>query len=275
MKLLGFSDSPAITADTLEHDGCSLHYWLAGPESRPLVVLTHGAFLDHRAWDAQWSALTREYRVLTWDLRGHGLSRPRVGEFSVVQAADDLLVILDALEYPQAVFVGHGMGGNVTQELVFRHPERASALVMLDCSCNTLRTPPLENLLLWLAPLLVGPYPYELLKHAIAHRSTVTHAVEQELYAAFSRLSKEEILSILTGAARCLHYEPGYFIAQPLLLAYGEYDDLGSMRRIVHHWAAREPNCRYRVIPQAGHVAHLDQPDFTTHLLLDFLHGLG
>jgi pimeloyl-ACP methyl ester carboxylesterase len=60
----------------LEREGCTLHYWLAGPKDRPLVVLTHGATMDHRMFVAQVAALAPHHRVLTWDVRGRGsLSR--------------------------------------------------------------------------------------------------------------------------------------------------------------------------------------------------------
>src|SRR6185369_15782715 len=97
-----------------------------------------GATLDHRSFDEQVKLLESDYRVLNWDVRGHGLSQPLGGAFSLKDCADDLLAILDEAGYQQAVFVGLSMGGNITQELVFAQPERVTALVLLDCACNTL-----------------------------------------------------------------------------------------------------------------------------------------
>jgi 3-oxoadipate enol-lactonase len=77
---------------------------------------------------------------------------------------------------------------------------------------------------------------------------------------------------ILTATARCLHPEPGYRIAQPLLLTHGAHDGTGNIRRSAPVWAPREPHARYTVVPAAGHVAHMDNPSFFDRLLLDFLH---
>ena len=95
------------TPHILERDGCTLHYWLAGPEERPLVVLTHGATMDHRMFVAQAEALTSHYRVLYWDVRGHGLSQPLNEDFSLRQAVADLLALLDRIGYERAALVGH------------------------------------------------------------------------------------------------------------------------------------------------------------------------
>src|SRR5512145_2287519 len=100
-----------MIASTLSRPGCTIHYWIGGPENAPLIVLTHGATIDHHEWDATLPILTRAgYRVLTWDLRGHGLSRP--APFDLAAAITDLLALLDTLNVPQAIFVGHSMGGN-------------------------------------------------------------------------------------------------------------------------------------------------------------------
>ena len=103
----------------LERAGCSLHYWLTGPDDRPLVVFTHGATVDHEMFDAQVSVIAQHYRVLTWDVRGHGQSQPMDHEFTIRTAVEDLVAILDLLGYKTATFVGFSMGGSIIQELVF------------------------------------------------------------------------------------------------------------------------------------------------------------
>jgi pimeloyl-ACP methyl ester carboxylesterase len=124
----------AITQHVLERVGCTLHYWLTGREDRPLVVLSHGATMDHRMFAAQVAALAPHYRVLFWDVRGHGLSQPLNEDFSLRQAVADLLALLDHLGYERAALVGHSMGGYISQELAFLQPERVTALVTIDCT---------------------------------------------------------------------------------------------------------------------------------------------
>ena len=102
---------------TLTRQGCPLHYWLDGQPDKPLLVMTHGATLDHRMFAEQVSALKDDYRLLTWDMRGHGDSQPMGNAFTVPTAVDDLLAILDDVGAENAIFLGQSTGGYVVQEL--------------------------------------------------------------------------------------------------------------------------------------------------------------
>ena len=86
-----------LSESVLERNGCPLHYWTGGSDGKPLVVFTHGAGVDHHTFDRLVPLVAEHYRVLTWDVRGHGLSRPMGQNFSVPLAVEALLAILDAL----------------------------------------------------------------------------------------------------------------------------------------------------------------------------------
>lgn len=259
------------TEQVLERGGCTLRYWLSGPADRPLVVLTHGATMDHRMFDAQVAALVPEYRVLSWDVRGHGRSQPLGASFSVRGAAHDLLAILDRLGVGQAAFVGQSMGGYIAQELAFIAPQRVAALVMIGCACITLPVSASEAWAIQLSLPLLGMYSERGLRQMIARRTAITPAVRAYALDACSQVSKHDFLRIWGGLIRCLHYEPGYRISQPLLLTYGASDDLGNFRKIYPVWAARDTDGRFVVIPEAGHNANQDNPGFFNPLLLAFL----
>ncbi len=260
-----------------DHAGCRLHYWLAGPSRRPPVVFTHGATMDHRMADAQVAALAPEYRVLTWDMPGHGQSQPLGSDFSVRGVVGDLLALLDHLGYQQAILVGHSLGGYVSQELLFLHPERVAALVTIGATCTTMNHPKIIALGMRLSPMALGLYPYALFKWQAARGITVTAEVRAYVYEGLNRLSKKGFLTIWSAAMSCRHYEPGYRIAQPLLITHGEHDNLGLgvMRQQGKAWAARDPHARYVVIPAAAHNANQENPAFFNALLLEFLSRLG
>jgi len=255
----------------LEREGCRLCYWLSGPERGPRVVLTHGAGVDHHEFDGQTAALSERYRVLCWDVRGHGDSRPASAPFTIARALDDLVAILDHLGWARAVFAGHSMGGNLVQELVFNHSERVTAMVALDCTCNTLPLSALQNLLLAISPAMLSLFPYQSLKRLSANASSSVPAVREYLYAAFNQMPRTEFVSILNETTKCLHFEPGYRIEQPLLLMVGEFDKTGNISKIAPRWAVREPHCRFEIIPKAGHAANLDNPETVNKLMLEFL----
>ena len=255
----------------LERDGCPIHYWLSGPVHSPLVVLTHGATVDHHTFDVQIPVLSQDYRVLTWDVRGHGLSQPIGKAFSIRAAVEDLLAILDQLGAQEVSLVGQSMGGNIAQELLFLYPERVKALVALDCACNTFKLSPLEKYALAITPALLRLYPYDLLLHQAAERSATTSEAQHYIYEASRQLPRESYITILVETSLCLHYEPDYKITKPLLLLRGDHDNLGNFKKIMPLWAKRDPNSSYIIVPDAGHCANQDNPAFVNQALLGFL----
>lgn len=127
-------------------------------------------------------------------------------------------------------------------------------------------------------PVLASSYrvvtPYASLCKAMAQASAVTPETRAYLLDAFGRIGKTDFLRIWHGVAGCLHAEPGYHIPCPLLLTHGAADKTGNIRKIAPAWARREPACTYAVIPDAGHVAHHDNPAAFHQLLLAFLAAL-
>lgn len=253
----------------LERKGVNLHYWTGGQATAPLVVFTHGATVDHHEWDTTLPLVGEKFRILTWDIRGHGLSRP--APFECREAVADLIAILDHLQVAQAIFVGHSMGGNLHQELVFRHPERVKAMVFLDCTWNFYKLSVSDSLLLRSARLIFNLYPYKMLIDQSLAVTATSKASQALLRPAMESLSKNEFIQIMVAATAYLHYEPGYTIDKPLLLMVGDDERTGNIRRVMPIWAQYEPDCRFVVVPNAKHAAHLDNPDFFHKTLLDFL----
>lgn len=259
----------ALIESIIERNGLNIHYWTGGKTDAPLVVFTHGATIDHREWDATLPLVGEQFHVLTWDVRGHGLSRP--APFSLKDAVIDLLSILDRLQIDQATFVGHSMGGNLHQELVFQHPERVKAMAFLDCTWNFQKLSALEAFSLGIAAPIFKIYPYKMLVNQSLAVTATSRASQEFLRPAMEILSKSEFVQILMETSSCLHYEPGYKINKPLQLMVGDGDTTGNIRKVMPIWAEQEPDCNFVVIPNAKHAANLDNPDFFHKVLLDFL----
>jgi 3-oxoadipate enol-lactonase len=260
-----------LTEHILERKGCPIHYWEGGQPGKPLVVFTHGMCVDHHSFDPHVAVVAEKYRVMTWDVRGHGLSQP-VGEpFSVPLAVEDLLAILDLLGCQQAAFIGHSNGTYITQELAFRYPDKVLAMVVADGTCITWQHSAFENWLVRISPGLMSLYPYETLKKASLTYASTRKDIQDYTYAAFSILSKKDFIALNAGMASALHAEPGYRISAPLLLLHGAQDKMGDIAKIAPQWCAREPNCQYEVIPDARHFAPLEQPERFNRLVMAFL----
>src|ERR1035437_1520682 len=242
----------------LERQGCPIHYWTGGKSNAPLVVFTHGAAIDHHEWDASLPLVAEPFRVLAWDVRGHGLSRQ--GSFDFIEARADLLALLDTLGVQQATLVGHSMGGNLHQEVVFNHPERVQALVMLDCTWNFQQLSASDKFWLGLAAPIFKIYPFKTLIDQSLAVTAISEESRARLRKSMQQLTKEEYVQILMQTSLCLHYEPDFRIDKPMLLLVGDLDKTGNSRKVMPLWAKHD-GVKLVVIPNARHAANLDQPE--------------
>lgn len=258
----------------VERADSRVHAWVTGPTEAPLIVLTHGAAMDHRMFDPQVEPLVEAgYRVLTWDLRGHGDSQP-LGRSPILvgDMVDDLLALLERLDVRGPICVGgQSLGGYVAQELAFLHPQRVSAMVIVGSTCITLPIPRWEHLALRSSVAWFAVWPWDHFRRTIARATALTPDVQEYAADAASRMSKRDFVRVWSGLSESLHPEPHYRIDIPLLLAHGDADRTGNVARTAGDWARRDPQCRYEVIPKASHNANQDNSPAFNRVLLDFL----
>ena len=117
-------------------DGTRLAYYVddfTDPWTQPdTVLLLHAAMGNSRRWFKWVPPLSRRYRVVRMDLRGHGASQlPKESEpFSLAHLVSDALELLDLLGVKQAHVVGNSAGGYVSQQIAIHHPERVKTLAL-------------------------------------------------------------------------------------------------------------------------------------------------
>lgn len=116
--------------------------WDAGPREAPVLVLLHGVALDAELnWSGVLPMLRRHYRVLAFDLPGHGSGPTRPGPFRLEDCADDVAGVAAALGIRSVVPVGFSMGGLIAQLLWRRHPRLTAGLVLCSTSRNVAGSP--------------------------------------------------------------------------------------------------------------------------------------
>ncbi len=99
--------------------------------NRPAVIFSHGFLLDHSMWSAQVEALSGQFRCVTWDERGHGMS-DCLGPFDYYDSASDAIGILDHLGIEKATFVGMSQGGFLSMRAAVKFAPRVKSLVLID-----------------------------------------------------------------------------------------------------------------------------------------------
>ena len=121
-----------MTASTVTlTDGVRLFYRQQGPSRGPAVIFLHGYSDSSFSFSRVIPLMPSDIRVIAPDFRGHGASdKPQRG-FQITELADDIIQVMDALELPTAIIVGHSMGSFVAQAIAERAPQRVSTLVLV------------------------------------------------------------------------------------------------------------------------------------------------
>lgn len=109
-----------------------LHFRDQNPRQERTFVFVNSLGTDLRIWDDVAAYFGTDYRLLRYDLRGHGLSDAPPAPYSIADHVGDLAALLDAREIKGAIIVGLSVGGMVAQGLAARRPELARMLVLCD-----------------------------------------------------------------------------------------------------------------------------------------------
>lgn len=247
--------------------------------SGPVVCLIHGFPLNRLMWRPQVKALTAAgYRVITPDLRGFGESNFPEGACSMDEYADDLVSLLDHLGIEKAVFGGMSMGGYVLLNLLERHPKRVSAACFIvtrsgaDEDAAREKRLQLSRDVLELGTRVAADIFYKVL---FADRTEVEQpGLVAEAYGWM-------IDNDPAGLAGALLAMAGRKDSTPLLsglripcLVIGAEKDKAISLEQSRLLAAEVPDHRLCIIPEAGHMVNLEQPDLFNRCLLEFLNAL-
>ncbi|MFA5516544.1 MAG: alpha/beta fold hydrolase [Desulfuromonadales bacterium] len=247
--------------------------------SGPAVILIHGFPLCRRMWRPQTKALTEAgFRVVAPDLRGFGESSAPAGPYSMSLFADDIIGLMDHLGLAQAVIGGMSMGGYVLFNLLERYPGRAAAALFLVTRAGG------EN--------EEGRTNRTRMAHAVAEEGpgVVTKVFSELVFADGTAERRPELVAQARGwmEAATPHGLEGALLAMrdrkdfmpdlalldvPALVVGAEKDraiPLEQSRRI----AAGLPRATFRSIPEAGHLANLEQPEAFNRCLVDYLQNL-
>lgn len=106
-----------------------------GPDGAPVIIFIHGFPFNKSMWNKQVKALKNNYRVIAYDVRGHGNSDAGTGDFSIELFANDLLSLMDSLKINKAMLCGLSMGGYIALNAIENYPDRFDALILSDTNC--------------------------------------------------------------------------------------------------------------------------------------------
>jgi 3-oxoadipate enol-lactonase len=247
----------------------------------PPVVLLHGLACGRRMWFHQIRALRNRFRVIAYDLRGHGLTDvPAVAtEYSAAHLARDLTGALDALAIERAAIVGFSLGGAPALALAASKPERVSHLILADVGAGADDPVKIEALARQWITLIdrgrVDDLVCEMLRcefykvyarrdvRCRDHMAALIRAtpISGLRFTLSEILMKRKSLFRLTSLLNAVRV--------PTLVMAGQHDYVCHKGTRV--LAQTIPNARLKFIAGSGHMSPLEQPAAFSTAVLEFL----
>lgn len=120
----------------IEANGIKINYQIDGTESAPVLMLSNSLGTNLRMWDKQVPALSKRFRVVRYDTRGHGKTDAPSGPYTFTMLGQDALALMDALKLTKVRFCGLSMGGMIGMWLARNAPSRIDQLVLSNTAAK-------------------------------------------------------------------------------------------------------------------------------------------
>jgi len=231
----------------------------------PFVLFMHGIGGNRRNWRRQLAAFAPRYACAALDARGYGESDDYEGPLVFDDFVADVLRVLDHVQVERAHLVGLSMGGRIAMRTALLHPERVATLTLVDTHEGFAAfSPPQRQAFVDTrrAPLLAGQEPSDIAP-SVARSLIGPHATAeqlQELVDSIAMLHKESYIKSLQATVDQVDVGDIGAIAAPTHFMVGADDPL-TPPAMHHEMAAKVRNSVVSVVPRAGHLSNIENPD--------------
>jgi pimeloyl-ACP methyl ester carboxylesterase len=250
----------------LDRDGVNIHYDVAG--DGPALILTHGYSSTGEMWAGQIAPLEPHFKVITWDMRGHGRSDYPQDPAAYSEAATiaDIAALLDVVGARDAIVGGLSLGGYMSLAFHATHPRRTRALLIVDTGPGYKNDQARAS---WNEGAVRRAERFE--AEGLPDLAGAGAEVRLARHRDASGLARAARGMLTQKNARVIESLPG--IAVPAVVIVGADDT--PFLAASDYMAAKIPGAKKVVIAGAGHSANLDQPEAFNAALLGFLQEAG
>ena len=259
--------------------GVKIHYQDTGPSKNPIPILfLHGFGASLQTWEAWSEALSNEYRVISVDLPGFGLTgEDPSGIYTDQRSVEVLEAFLKELKIPKVVLVGNSMGGKFAWQFAARYPDQVAKLVLI--SPDGYASPGIEYGKKTEIPAIAQLYRYFFsktflemnLEPAYANPKTLNDALVNRYYDLM--LAPGVRGAILGRMQQTVLQDPVPSLSSiqvPTLLIWGEKDAFIPISNS-NDYLKVMPNAKRVSLPNIGHLPQEEQPSIGLAALKEFL----
>jgi len=256
---------------TITANNQTVSYIDEGSINAPAIIFIHGFPLNKSMWNKQVAELKENYRVIAYDIRGHGNSDAGDNDFSIGLFVNDLLSLMDAMKIDKTILCGFSMGGYIALNAVENHPERFIALFLCDTNCTEDKPEAREKRMKAIESIKekgLEQYAEESLKKLFAPISFSKHieeiAIVKEM---IMKTSKRSLIKTLHALAeRSETCTKLHEIKVPVLIMVGKEDEITPPAAALSmHEKIKGSTIHF--IDHAGHLSNMENSkEFNNHL---------
>lgn len=260
-----------IEQKELKQNGYSIFYYATGDKEKELIVFLHPAFADHRCFDKQIDYFSKDFRVVTIDMLGHGLSKVEKAKDKIDQTIHHIDTILKNEGYSKAHFAGVSMGTLIAQYYSLHYPDKVQSMTILggyDINANNKeisKAQRSENIK-WIFKALFSMNSFRRYVSSVS----VSQPVEQARFYEMASLFTRKSFICMSGLGNILKQRENIVRNYPLLIISGD-KDIELAKRVSKKWHESEPTSKFHMIENAGHVANMDDPDTFNRIVMRFI----
>ncbi|HEX3408383.1 MAG TPA: alpha/beta fold hydrolase [Caulobacteraceae bacterium] len=249
----------------LNRNGVELYYEVHG--SGPPVLLTHGYSASAHMWEGQVKPFSETYKLITWDMRGHGRTDypDDLTAYSEAETVADMAAILDAVGVRKAVIGGLSLGGYMSLAFHLAHPERTEALLIIDTGPGYKSDEPRQG---WNATAIRRAESFE--KNGLPPAGSGGAETRAAPHRDATGLARAARGMLTQHDARVISSLPEIQVPSLVLVGANDQPFLAAS----DYMAAKIPGAKKVVLPDAGHAANIDQPAAFNAAVLGFLADL-
>jgi 3-oxoadipate enol-lactonase len=231
----------------------------------PLLLFMHGIGGNRSNWRAQLPHFAGHFSCIAWDARGYGDSDDYPGPLAFDQFVLDLLGVLDHFGAERAHLVGLSMGGRIAMRAALLHPARIATLTLVDTHEGFEAFSPAQRQAFVdsrRAPLLAGKEPRDI-ADAVARSLVGPNARPehlQQLVDSIAALHKDSYIKSLQATVEQVVLGDISSISAPAHFIVGAHDSLTPVA-MHHEMAAKMGGAPVSVLPRAGHLSNIENPD--------------
>lgn len=252
-----------------ELDGIHLHWRSDGPEDGLPVVLSNILGLDLRMWEPLLPCLPRDWRILRYDRRGHGLSDVPPGPYRMGQLITETEALLDHLGLRGCVFVGASIGGMVAQGLAVKRPDLIRALVLSTTAARIATAEIWSERIAQVAAHGMGALAEPTLERWFTadFRARPAAQLWRNMLLATPPAGWMGCAAAISGSD---FYSTTAGLRLPTLGIAGERDG-STPPDLVRETAELVPGARFALIRRTGHLPQIEAPEAYAGILRDFV----